>query len=337
MSNLENKVVTRIMLSVDTSIHNSPGFVYAKQYDVKSRYLKAMLISSAGVIPISGIAQLNATLPHGEKVYILGTINPDYSIDFSLKSSILSTPGNVVCDVSVQGSDNGDPVTLTSSSFSIIVSPSQYSSDAWEGEDGESGGSASIIATMAGYAQEATKAAEDARLVLVDVKEHSERTEEMVSGLDSAVSETLQNAKRAEDAVAQASEHASTAKEHADIAREVADTISDDYQAVIAEVRLLKDRVIDATINPDDLAIIYDSETNSIHNTYLGDQSSRGLKVSELPEIMEINQKLDDLETGGSFGGSVPEVNEADNGKFLMVVDGSWKAVAIPRAEEVSV
>jgi hypothetical protein len=35
-----------------------------------------------------------------------------------------------------------------------------------------------------------------------------------------------------------------------------------------------------------------------------------------------------------NIGGGLPTVNAADNGKFLMVVDGAWAAVTIPQAEE---
>ena len=36
-----------------------------------------------------------------------------------------------------------------------------------------------------------------------------------------------------------------------------------------------------------------------------------------------------------NIGGGMPEVTEADNGKFLRVVDGAWSAVAVPNAEGV--
>lgn len=40
--------------------------------------------------------------------------------------------------------------------------------------------------------------------------------------------------------------------------------------------------------------------------------------------------------TNGSNGTGVPAVTSTDNGKFLRVVDGTWKAVSISNAEEAS-
>lgn len=56
-------------------------------------------------------------------------------------------------------------------------------------------------------------------------------------------------------------------------------------------------------------------------------------KTSELLNDSGFITKNDLPEIGGGSSG-LPEVSEADNGKFLMVENGAWAAVAVPSAEE---
>lgn len=138
MKNLQNKVVTRVVIYTDSSTSNTPSFIYAKQNDAKSRYIIATLRSSSGDIALSGVVQLNAKKPDGKYVYCAGTINPDNTVTFELKPQLLSVAGAVSCDVSMitYSNDEGqNPVLMTSSTFFIIVEKSIYNPDAIESTD----------------------------------------------------------------------------------------------------------------------------------------------------------------------------------------------------------
>jgi hypothetical protein len=159
MANSQNKNVTKMQLSVDSSTHNRPGFIYAKQLDVNSRFIDVTLINSSGVIPVSGLAQLNITRPDGVKKYVRGTINSDNSISFALPSAALEITGGATCDVSVISGGN---LVLTSSTFTLIVAESNFSSEEWE--DDSDGGNifSETIAAVATHAAAAQSSASSA-------------------------------------------------------------------------------------------------------------------------------------------------------------------------------
>ena len=141
MANSQNKNVTKMQLSVDSSTHNRPGFIYAKQSDINSRFIDVTLVNSQGVIPIEGTPRLNGTRPDGRKVYVGGRVNEDNSIRFSIVKSFLAHAGSVLCDVTILSSIDGEDgdveeAILTSSTFNIIVAESQYDEDSEEGEEG---------------------------------------------------------------------------------------------------------------------------------------------------------------------------------------------------------
>lgn len=64
------------------------------------------------------------------------------------------------------------------------------------------------------------------------------------------------------------------------------------------------------------------------------------MEVSELISVVEAlrqnNEKTKEY-VEGVLNDFVPPVTIADNGKFLMVVDGKWWVAAIPRAENETV
>lgn len=70
----------------------------------------------------------------------------------------------------------------------------------------------------------------------------------------------------------------------------------------------------------------------------LEDKAHRHSNKSVLDNLSDSNGKLlyngKVIEGGSSTGSSLPTVSESDNGKFLMVENGAWAAVAVPLAEE---
>lgn len=135
MPNLEDKIVSNIAVYLDEFSQNVPTYLYAKQYDANSRYINVKLMTSTGQYFATGICQLNASKPNGERVYIGGTNNPDGTVTFEITSNILSDPGNVSCDISIFASNDQSDALLTSSVFFIAVDRSNYDADAIEGYD----------------------------------------------------------------------------------------------------------------------------------------------------------------------------------------------------------
>lgn len=132
---LQNKVVTHITLYADASAPNSPSYIYAKQKDLKSRYIIATIKDSNNVIDIHGAVRLNATRPDGSHVYISGVVNEDNTVTIELSQNLLAMDGKVSCDLSILGAGDDNQSLLTTSTFFILVDESNYDSDAIEGED----------------------------------------------------------------------------------------------------------------------------------------------------------------------------------------------------------
>lgn len=132
---LDNKIVTSMTIYVDDSSHNSPSFIYAKQFDSNSRYIKVKLMDQSGQIIPDSTVKLNAVKPDGTQIYVDGEINSDGTITFEITGSLLTDVGNIVCDISIFDLEDSELVLLTSSSFYIIVDKSNYSVEAVEGSD----------------------------------------------------------------------------------------------------------------------------------------------------------------------------------------------------------
>lgn len=160
MPNLENKVVTHLTLYADSSVHNVPSYVYAKQYDANSRYIIVRIKQSSGDIDVTSASQLNATKPDGTHSYIAGTANEDGTVTFGLTANLLAVVGQVSCDITVfEGDDTSGDAMLTSSTFFIVVDESNYDSDAIESTDEFSTVSDALIQIAADRA--ASEAARD--------------------------------------------------------------------------------------------------------------------------------------------------------------------------------
>lgn len=158
MAELQNSVVTKIVLFADSSVNNRPPYIYAKQHDTNSRYIVATIKGRSGVIPVSGLAQLNAIKPDGTHCYTAGTINADGTITLEIKSQILAVPGTVSCDISLFSEQNSEDVLLTTSTFYIIVDETNYDQNAIESSN-EFSTVTDALATMAQYSEEARQSA----------------------------------------------------------------------------------------------------------------------------------------------------------------------------------
>ena len=112
----ENVVVTEIVLYVDVLMRNSPVYVYAKQNDTGSRYLRVTVKGTSGKINVTGSAKLNAVTIRGS-YYADGENNADGTVTFGITPDMLAEYGKVTCDVSIAGNDT----SLTTSPFYIIV------------------------------------------------------------------------------------------------------------------------------------------------------------------------------------------------------------------------
>ena len=128
--NLQNKVVSHIDLYTDLSTGGRPAFIYAKQYDAKSRYIIATIKNGYRKIEINGAARFNAKKPDGTFFYTDCQINDDSTVTVELDSQILSVDGEVSCDISIFDGDIPNRLILTTSTFFVIVEKSNYDLDA---------------------------------------------------------------------------------------------------------------------------------------------------------------------------------------------------------------
>ncbi len=133
MPDLQN--ITTVKLYTDKPDGN-PTYIYAKQLDKNTRYIKAQIYTPEGLvsIPASATVQMNCTLPNDNKIDILSeSIEEDGSVLFKLKTQILALVGNVSCDVTIFVPAENDSLSddgsqqLTTSTFYITVLESNYS------------------------------------------------------------------------------------------------------------------------------------------------------------------------------------------------------------------
>lgn len=124
----DNIAVQKLKLGI--GLPNSGSmYVYAKQYDGNSRKIVAEILDSDGPISLAGNSvRLNATLPNGEKLYMNGQVE-DNKATFLLTADFLALDGTAACDISVIN-DTGDGLLLTSSTFYIVVSQSNFDENA---------------------------------------------------------------------------------------------------------------------------------------------------------------------------------------------------------------
>ncbi len=135
MTDLENKAVTHLTVSVDSSTRNNPPYIYAKRNDANSRYLVVKIIDKNKEIAVTGAAQLNATKPDGKHSHIAGNLNSDGTITIGLTSNLLAVEGKVSCDITVFDSKDGEQSSLTTSTFFIIVDDTNFDPESIESTD----------------------------------------------------------------------------------------------------------------------------------------------------------------------------------------------------------
>lgn len=67
------------------------------------------------------------------------------------------------------------------------------------------------------------------------------------------------------------------------------------------------------------------------YETYEYNDATYDLIAKSIGSVVGLFRGLQDKYTGGPI---LPDIEDGDNGKFLRVVDGLWKAMDVPRAEE---
>ena len=147
MSTFYNETITRITLHTDDR-NSCTVHVHAKQHDHNTRYIQAVVLSKAGTVNMHGsFAQMNATMPDGKKIYIIGTVDEDGVVTIGVSGEILSTPGRITCDLSFFDSQETMNTLLTTMTFYIMVEASNYDPDASE-NDAAIDGDPSIVEQM---------------------------------------------------------------------------------------------------------------------------------------------------------------------------------------------
>lgn len=283
MANSQNKSVTKMQLSVDSSVRNHPGFVYAKQLDVNSRFIDVTLVNSEGAIPVSGVARLNGVRPDNNKVFVLGAIDEDgFVISFALTPDFLEITGNVVCDVSIASATDSEQAVLTSSSFNLIVSESQYSKDAWEGE-AEINPLAGVVAAVAEHAATAQRAANEAKEYSEDASKSAaqanEDTQQAGAYLNEIEKARVDVSSTASQVEADRVETAAMKKD-AQTAASAAKSYAESAQAAAEEM----------DIDADDFSLEQDVSTGYVYPVFQGTKSKHGIPLAESFEVATLDE-----------------------------------------------
>jgi len=115
-------------ISADVTRNNRSCRVIAKQFDVKSRYLRVRITNHgrAVIVPKSAKVIINVRRPDGAAKAFSGVVNPDGTVKVPLHSWALELEGELRCDISVIGTDGS---RLTTTSFNVTVERSTYSGD----------------------------------------------------------------------------------------------------------------------------------------------------------------------------------------------------------------
>jgi len=112
-------------ICVDVSQKNLFPFIFAKQGDLNSRFLKITFLNDG--VPISientATAQINATRPDGNSDDFAGVVNADGTVTVPISPWMIALAGTVSCDVAVETTD----AKLTTATFRIGVEKIAYS------------------------------------------------------------------------------------------------------------------------------------------------------------------------------------------------------------------
>lgn len=102
-------------LSLDVAGRNKYKYLYAKQGDTGSRFVKVtMLANGVQITPESGAtAKIRALKPDGTGVYNPATINKDGTVTAELTSQMLAVKGDVKTDIMLVGKNNEILSTVT--------------------------------------------------------------------------------------------------------------------------------------------------------------------------------------------------------------------------------
>lgn len=130
-----------------------------------------------------------------------------------------------------------------------------------------------------------------------EASESARQAAEKLESIQVVSEKVVQNAQIAQDkanaAEASAQNAASaeaSAKGHADTIQETVDALADDYQAVIDEVADLKGKVMNATIDPNDLSLKYDGVSGYLYPVYMNVQSEHGWRIAESFDLATLEE-----------------------------------------------
>lgn len=115
-------------ITLDLSKQTPMQYVYAKQGDNESRYVRVTLTDNGTVyIPAGVQANFRARKPDGTMIYNPTVINEDGTLTLELTGQTLAAAGTVLADVCLCGNDSE---ILSSASFAISVEVQPYGEEA---------------------------------------------------------------------------------------------------------------------------------------------------------------------------------------------------------------
>ena len=162
--NRNNKAITHLQLYATGSQISNCVSVTAKRSDVNSRWLAITIADKQGQIHFDPGAYpvLNATHNDGSHFDRIGEIGDDGIAYVYITSDMLSKVGRLSADVTVIGTDtDGNGYVLTTETFYIIVSETNFDGDGEEAEDAPSGLAAEIATLKADLNDTVANAKED--------------------------------------------------------------------------------------------------------------------------------------------------------------------------------
>lgn len=271
---LVGKAVRLLRLPTVNYSNSSIKIIPAQQGDVNTRFFIVELFDDRGIIELSPytLTTLNATLPDGTTEIAEGEIDfANNKLVAKISGTMMRQEGKVACEVAISNSTTG--LQLTSQTFYLYVSASQFNEEAAEGSDDYN----LLLRLMAdiekteaarGVSETEREKAEAARVEAEDARTNG------YNELISEMRETIDNINDAAEYAAQVSESVTEIKgytERAETAANTAEQLSTEFSGIISEVE-------DARIGSD--GTIHESAGGHIRNL----ESSLEDRLAEVAE-----------------------------------------------------
>lgn len=178
-------------VSADVVKRGTTRNIYAKQYDLNSRFLNVRIQEDGKDIIVNhnSIVTLNVKRSDGEVNTFDGVVNPDGTVTVPIPSWLLSVAGTHVCDISTISRGSVD-IKLTTMQFNIIVEAAAASDEALaatedyglivsllnrvetaaDQAEAAANNATQVVAACDGAAENANQAAEEARGVRAEIQ-----------------------------------------------------------------------------------------------------------------------------------------------------------------------